>query len=343
MGEPEKDSLQWISSEGNLMPSLADSELTKLEKRVCARIIDAWNRGATVFPKLFSDQFADDMRLDPVTVDTMRDAIVIALATEEVKDAQELADALADFLEAETEEEEDRYRETARKYIEKLEIPTDEQDEARHLEKMKRELDSIGAAEKFCLLPTRELKTPEGLEKFIDIKRRDGGFRISAAHKLYIGELIIYEDASDTVMAALCSAYVLLEKNLLKDMVPDFSCISMAFHGNRVTQDEFMRLYATLKGALKMREIDYPDCARQKGGRARIEERDDFRMTIESAILAAGGFEAWNRKTADQQITAIMESSKEHGKGIGLSSARDWRRRAKGAGLFEVKKTETQN
>lgn len=177
------------------------------------------------------------------------------------------------------------------------------------------------------------------IEGFLESSRKRGKFERQAYRSFVLGQdIAIYDTADDTLARALCAAHARLETRLFEKQKSYFS--------RAITQADFMGLYAMLQGAMLVKQIDYPQCAKQKGGREKIESSEAFRLTIADALKAEGGLDKWKRLSVDDQLFAIVKASQKYrnnGKRLSFSSAKVWKDRAAKVGLFEAEKAETES
>ena len=155
--------------------------------------------------------------------------------------------------------------------------------------------------------------TADELKEAIADNEKRGRFNREARRTLTNGnELQIFEDVQNTLQWAVCSVYASLE--------------------------DWETYKALLAQARLIAEIDFPHCAKQKGGNRKLEKRDEFSKTIPEAVRLAGGVEAWKRLTLTNQIRFLQDASEKYrAKGVvSFSTAKNWIERATECGLLDL-------
>lgn len=174
--------------------------------------------------------------------------------------------------------------------------------------------------------------TADELKKAIADNEKRGRFNREARRTLTNGnELQIFEDVQHTLQWAVCSVYASLE---------DWE----TYKGDLLGIDPkkippiWVRYIALLAQARLIAEIDFPHCAKQKGGNRKLEKRDEFSKTIPEAVRLAGGVEAWKRLTLTNQIRFLQDASEKYrAKGaVSFSTAKNWIERATECGLLDL-------
>ena len=178
--------------------------------------------------------------------------------------------------------------------------------------------------------------TDDDLKRLISQAEADGRFYCEARRTLTNGNgLQIFEDVQDTLQWAVCSVYASFEAR-------DVYGKGLVSITSKDLPTNWVRCIALLAQARLIAEIDFPRCAKQKGGNRKLEERDEFSKTIPEAVRLAGGIEAWKRLTLTNQIRFLQDASEKYRtKGaVSFSTAKNWIERATDCGLFELIQTE---
>lgn len=161
----------------------------------------------------------------------------------------------------------------------------------------------------------------------------DGFFAQRAFRALLSGKtLTIFENPDDSITWALCAAYVRLEKNIFTKKG------QKNYFVRALPQAELMTVFSLLANALLLKELDYPECSKQKGGRPLIETRDDVQETFTAAVKKAGGVELFKHLMVDEQIDLIRDASELYGKEkrrVSYSTGRAWNQKGKKAGWLD--------
>lgn len=212
---------------------------------------------------------------------------------------EEIEESITDFLESHEEEARAQFRATVRTIIER---------------------------------ETGRTPTDDDLKRLISQAEASGKFDHEARRTLTNGnELQIFEDVQNTLQWAVCSVYASIEDwetyrgDLLGIAPKELPMV-------------WVRYIALLAQARLIAEIDFPHCAKQKGGNRKLEKRDEFAKTIPEAVRLAGGVEAWKRLTLTNQIRFLQDASEKYrAKGaVSFSTAKNWIERAPECGLLDL-------
>lgn len=289
------------------IPNLLPNEKPSALEEVCFKVLDEEQKREDLLQKLFPKTSAargrDYCGEENSLPAMLCSALKQILPMSGLTTREEIEESITDFLESHEEEARAQFQATVTTIIER---------------------------------ETGRIPTDDDLKNIISKAEAEGRFDCEARRVLTNGnELQIFEDVQDTLQWAVCSVYASLEardtygKGLLC-VVP------------KKLPTNWGRYIALLAQAKLIAEIDFPHCAKQKGGNRKLETRDEFSKTIPEAVRLAGGVEAWKRLTLTNQIRFLQDASEKYrAKGaVSFSTAKNWIERATEIGLFELIQNE---